>query len=97
MTEARLVGPIFNSLQCMGFSIGIHFFHSSEDSLIRFFISNGAGRIKQGPAGQRCVREAHEAHEAYEANEANEAHDAHEAHLAISTLDWPNDFHRDNS
>ena len=45
--EARLVGPIFNSLQCMGFSIGIHFFHSSEDSLIRFFISNGAGRIKK--------------------------------------------------
>ena len=55
---------------------------------------------KQGPAGQRCVREAHEAHEAHEANEAHEAHEAHlahPAHTAISMLDWPDDFHRDNS
>ena len=50
--------------------------------------------LKQGPAGQRCVREAHEAHEA---NEAHEAHLAHPAHTAISMLDWPDDFHRDNS
>ena len=49
---------------------------------------------KQGPAGQRCVREAHEAHEA---NEAHEAHLAHPAHTAISMLDWPDYFHRDNS
>ena len=53
--------------------------------------------LKQGPAGQRCVREAHEAHEANEAHEAHLAHPAHPAHTAISMLDWPDDFHRDNS
>jgi len=43
---------------------------------------------KQGPAGQRCVREAHEAHE---------AHLAHPAHSAISMFDYPDDFHKENS
>ena len=54
-------------------------------------------RTKQGPAGQRCVREAHEAHEAHLAYPAHLAHPAHPAHTAISMLDWPDDFHRDNS
>ena len=40
---------------------------------------------EQGPAGQRCVREAHE------------AHPAHQAHSAMLMLDCPNDFHRENS
>jgi len=58
---------------------------------------------KQGPAGQRCVREAHEAHEAHLAHEAHEAHlahpahPAHPAHSAISMLDCPDDFHKENS
>ena len=49
--------------------------------------------LKQGPAGQRCVREAHEAHEVHE---AHLAHPAHQAHSAISMLDCPDDFHREN-
>ena len=36
-------------------------------------------------------------YEAHEAHLAHEAHPAHHAHEAMSMLDCPNDFHRENS